>query len=327
MKNLTALSILLAAALLTSCETSVDVPEPPHTPRVALSFTLTPTPQDSSFEELYQQRQLYISSSQSVFDQKALTGRADATVELRDAAGNIVERYEPVRAFLGFSSTGAYRPVLGYQPQPGQTYTLRAAVPGLETVESTQTIPTPPVVESGTYTPRAGGSGTSSSQQRGRVNLVLQDDPATANYYVAYARVLDAQGKPGQWSSLDVDYGDEDTGLNIEQFQLSSLRTRSDVYPFADTNVNGKRISLASDVSFFTTSPCPPGQPSCPTPTYIEVYVSSITPEAYNFYLSRRRYEDSDDSPFAEPAPLTSNVRSGYGLFAGAADATYRIPL
>ena len=53
--------------------------------------------------------------------------------------------------------------------------------------------------------------------------------------------------------------------------------------------------------------------------------MSSITKEACDFYLSRRRYLDSDGNPFAEPAPLASNVRGGYGLFAGAADATYRI--
>ena len=55
--------------------------------------------------------------------------------------------------------------------------------------------------------------------------------------------------------------------------------------------------------------------------------VSSITKDAYDFYLSRRRYYDSDGNPFAEPAPLASNVRPGYGLFGGAADVTYRIQL
>ena len=55
------------------------------------------------------------------------------------------------------------------------------------------------------------------------------------------------------------------------------------------------------------------------------MHVSSITPEAYNFYLSRRRYYDSDGNPFAEPAPLASNVRPSYGLFGGATDVTYRI--
>ena len=80
---------------------------------------------------------------------------------------------------------------------------------------------------------------------------------------------------------------------------------------------------MASDVQF--SSSCYPPGPRCPGPGYIEVHVSSITREAYNFYLSRRRYYESTDNPFAEPAPVVSNVRSGYGLFGGATDATYRI--
>ena len=87
--------------------------------------------------------------------------------------------------------------------------------------------------------------------------------------------------------------------------------------------MNGQRIALASDVRFYNYCP----QPGCPQLGFIEVTVSSITKDAYDFYLSRRRYYDSDANPFAEPAPLASNVRPGYGLFGGAADITYRIQL
>ena len=123
------LTILLAATALAGCETTVNLPEPPHTPRVALLYTLTTAPQDSSFGELYNQRQLYISNSQRVFDTREPTGRADATVELRDAAGAVVERYRHLLS--GGQIRGFYRPVLGFRPQVGQAYTLRASLPGL----------------------------------------------------------------------------------------------------------------------------------------------------------------------------------------------------
>ena len=314
------LTILLAATALAGCETTVNLPEPPHTPRVALLYTLTTAPQDSSFGELYAQRQLYISNSQRVFDTREPTGRADATVELRDAAGAVVERYRHLLS--GGQIRGSYRPVLGFRPQVGQAYTLRASLPGLETAESTLTMPTPAVVESGTYVDRtASGPNPGANGYRGRLNLVIQDNPAVANYYLAFARVLDQQGRPGGWSVLDVDYESQSSSVSIGQFQLSSPQQQYSIYPFADTDVNGQRISLNTDVRF--SSNCFQG--TCPPPGYIEVHVSSITPEAYNFYLSRRRYYDSDGNPFAEPAPLASNVRSGYGLFGGATDVTYRI--
>ena len=122
-----------------------------------------------------------------------------------------------------------------------------------------------------------------------------------------------------------MDYTNRDRTLNLSQFELSDPQNTYNLSPYADTDVNGQRIALSTDVRFSATASCP--STGCVTPGYIEVYVSSITAEAYNFYLSRRRYHDSKDSPFAEPAPLASNVRNGYGLFGGVTDVTYRIRL
>ena len=326
MKNII-LVLLLAATALAGCETAVNLPEPPHTPRVALMYTLTTAPLDSSFQALFEERQLYISNSQRVFSTAELKGRADATVELRDAAGRVVERYRPIitgaNPQYGYpGQAGYYRPVLGFRPQVGQAYTLRATLPGLETAESTLTMPPPAAIESATYTPRT-ASNPGSNYFTGRLSVVLRDDPGTANYYLAFARVLDQQGQPGSWSPVDVDYDSQSNSASIGQFQLSSPRQQYSLYPFADTDVNGQRITMASDVRFYSN--CYQG--NCPPPAFVEVTVSSITLDAYNFYLSRRRYYDSDGNPFAEPAPLASNVRPGYGLFGGATDVTYRIRL
>lgn len=322
MKTSTLLGLALASTALAGCETTVDLPEPPHTPRVSLLYTLTTAPLDSSFQELYNGRQLYVSKSQSVFNTTEIAGRADAQVELRDASGRAVEHYRPIQSnSTGYGSSGYYRPVLGFLPQPGQTYTLRATLPGLETAESTLTMPQPAVVESGTYVPATGNG--SPNQYQGRLSVVLRDNPATADYYLAFARVLDRNGQPGDWSPVQVDYQSQSSTVSIGQFQLSSPQQRYSVFPFADADVNGQRISMVSDVYFYGS--CYSGNCSPQAPGYIEVTVSSLTRDAYNFYLSRRRYFDSDGNPFAEPAPLASNVRGGYGLFAGSADVTYRI--
>lgn len=60
-----------------------------------------------------------------MFSTDRLNGRADAAVELRDAAGRLVERYRPVannyQGPVGYSpKPGYYRPILGFRPQPGQ---------------------------------------------------------------------------------------------------------------------------------------------------------------------------------------------------------------
>ena len=328
----TSLSLLLLAALaLAGCETATDLPEPPHTPRVSLFYILTPAPQDSAFGDLFRQRQLYVSNSQHVFSTDQLKGRADAVVELRDATGRVVERYRPVADNYGSGyggNPGYYRPRLGFWPQPGQAYTLRATLPGLETAESTLTLPGVPTIESASYQARS-VSGPNTSYANGRLTVAVADDPNAANFYLAFARLLDAQGQPLAYSSLEPDNDSQNNSASVDQFQLSSARSQFSrgtfgLQPFADTNFNGQRLTLATDIRYnigcYTQGPCP-------RPAFIEVTVSSLTADTYNFYLSNRRYYDSDGNPFAEPAPLAGNVRSGYGLLGGAADATYRIPL
>jgi len=319
----TAAFTLLAGMALAGCEQVVDLPEPPHTSRVALFHMLSTAPEDSSFQELFYQRQLYVSNSQRVFDMSEIKGRGDAQVELRDAAGSVVERYRPVSINNGYLQPGSYRPTRGFRPQPGQAYTLRATVPGLETAESTLTMPTPATIETASYVARTPGPNSNPNEQQGRLTLILRDDPATANYYLAYARVLDQQGRPIENGVVDVDYDSQTNAVTIGQFQLSSPRQQYSLYPFADTDLNGQRITLASDVRYYTFC----FQSNCPQPAFVEVHVSSITRDAYEFYLSRRRYYDSNGNPFAEPAPLASNIRPGYGLFGGATDVKYRIPL
>ena len=320
----------LVALALAGCETATDLPEPPHTTRVSVFYVLTTAPQDSSFSELFQQRQLYISNSQRVFDANLLTGRPDAAVELCDAAGRVLERYRPVanNYSAGYGNyPGYYRPVLGFRPQVGQAYTLRATLPGLETAESTLTLPSVPVIESASYQVRSASTG--GRYATGRLTVTVRDDPGAANYYVVFARLLDAQGQPMGYDTVEPDRDSQANAGSIDQFQLSSAQQQYrlgayGIQPFADTNLNGQRLTLATDVRY--SAGCY-SQGACPQPAFIEITVSSITADAYNFYLSNRRYYDSDGNPFAEPAPLAGNVRSGYGLFGGATDATYRIPL
>ncbi|MBF9143668.1 DUF4249 domain-containing protein [Hymenobacter properus] len=327
MKNLS-LALLLAAAALAGCESDAGLPEPPHTPRVSLFYVLTQAPQDSSYQELFQQRQLYVSNSQHVFSTERPQGRTDAAVELRDAAGRVVERYRPVGSNFSASyrgDPGYYRPVLGFRPQPGQPYTLRATLPGLETAESTLTLPAAPTIESVSFQKRGA---TVYGTATGRLSVSVRDDAGADNYYLVFARALNAQGQPTAYGDLRTDE-DDDSGISIDQFQLSSAQQQYSlgaygIHPYADTNHNGERLTLNADVRY-NTGCYTPGV--CPPPAFIEVTVSSLTADAYNFYLSNRRYYDADGNPFAEPAPLAGNMRQGYGLFGGATNATYRVQI
>ena len=313
---------------LTACETVLDVPEPPHTPRLALRYVLTSNPADTAFVELAEQQLLFISNSQRVFDTRPLQGRLDAAVELRDGTGAVVETFRSDTTRSGpnytyYRGRGFYRPTRGLVPRPGATYTLRASAPGFEAVSGSLTFPMAPTVTAGTFSPRPPANGNS-NLRAGRLTLTVPDDPATANYYIAYARVINAQGETV--SVLDVDYDSQQNSAGIGQFQLSSPRQQYSIEPFSDAGANGQVLTLAADIRYYAPY-CSPQGPPCAPPAFIEITVSALTPDTYQFYLSRRRYYDSDGNPFAEPAPLASNLANGYGLFGASADTKYRIAL
>lgn len=322
----------LAALLLAGCETTVDVVPPAHTPRLSLAYTLSNQPQTADYQKFFESRALYVSTSQGVLETKALQGRSDATVELRDATGQVVEQFLP-RGRAGYgpdSLPGYYRPRRGYAGQPGATYTLRASAPGVEAVEAQLTLPLPATLEAGSYVaqPLAPGSSPNGYGFSGRLSFAIADNAATADYYLAYARVLDGRGH--YWGQVTQDYSarnHDGPDIKLNRFDLSEPGSPYQTLPLSDAGRNGQRLVYSSDVSTHYSGPYDPQNPTPPAPAYLEVTVSSLRPATYEFYQSIQRYFDTDGNPFAEPAPLRSNVQGGYGLFGGATDVTLRLKL
>lgn len=320
---------LVAACLLLSlaaCEQVIDVPEPAHTPALAVRYTLGTTPADSGWNSYKGYRQLYVSASQKLFDTRPLHGLTTATARLYDAGGAVVEEFQPGPGYGGFGgdNAGYYVPTRNFTGQPGSTYRLRVEAPDYEAVESTLTLPAGSAnVLGATYTPKAdNGFG----QKRGKLVVTLQDDGATADYYVATVRFLDLQGRPtlfGRVGNDDDDNGGSSTDFDAGRFQLSFPFGTEGLYPYADSDVSGRTFTLNADVvvdaiDFLTGQPIP-GQ--------IEVTISRLTADAYQFWLSLDRYQSVDGNPFAEPAPLRSNIPHGFGLFGGEVDTRVLVPL
>lgn len=329
MKNASQWLPVAALLALTGCETAVDIPAPEHTPRLALSYVLSNQAPDSLFWLTYPHRLLTVSVSQSTFNTKPVRQPVNAVVELLDAGGQVVEefrgRYRYYNPTTQDSIDAYYVPRNGFAGQPGQRYTLRASLPGLETAESTLSLPALATIAEAAFVRRTTNQGDYAFA--GRLTVSIPDNGATTDYYVATARILDANGR--FWGPLGPDYQNDDendSGVSIERFRLSaSYNSRPTAY--ADQNVNGRTITLAQNVQGYFNGGYDPSNPMVPAPAFVEVTISTITRETYDFYQSMQRYEESDGNPFAEPAPLATNIRNGYGCFGGASDVKYRIPI
>lgn len=313
----------LALPLLSACETAIDVPEPEHTPRVALMLVVDNLPAtDSVQRESYLGRMPFVSVSQRLYDLTPLQGSNQATLEVRGADGAVVERYRPVsqQQSPGYPynyGSGQYRPTLRYQYQPGQAYSVRVTVPGIEVAESQLTMPTPVPVQA-TLTPL---SSTDIYQSRARLTVSFTDPAAAGDYYLASAQLVDAAGRRASY----LNYEDETSGSGVDvtpAYRLSEGGSWYAMYPFSDATANGQRISFSTNVTYYDNSGQPGGGP-----LYLQVTLTHLTRDLYLFYNSYTQYNDNDGNPFAEPTPLYSNIRPGFGVFGGSTDASVRLPL
>lgn len=324
MKTLLLRGALAATLGLASCESVVPIDLPAYTPRLSVAYTLSNHAPPAGAQDFFDSRALYVSTSQSITNINRLAGRADATVELRDASGQVVEQFRP-RGRGGYGGTdstqGFYVPVRGYVGQSGQRYTLRASAPGVDGVEASLTLPAAPTIEGGSY---ALSTMQPNYQYQGRLTFSIRDNAATTDYYMAYARVLDAAGQ--YWGQVSQDYAARNSlgpEIKLARLDLSRPGSPYQTLPISDAGRQGQRLSFSEDVSLSGFR----GSSSGVEPAFIEVIVSSIPAETYEFYQSIQRYYDTEGNPFAEPAPLRSNIQGGYGLFGGATDTKLRIRL
>jgi len=192
-------------------------------------------------------------------------------------------------------------------------------MPALPTIEGASFVQQP--------VPAAGGSGFLYDYY-GVLSFAIPDQSATTDYYVAYARVLDAAGAPWGYAYQDDDIRNSSgPTIDLNQFGLSYIGNVNSIKPISDAGRNGQRLLYSNAVGLSYSRPYNPANPGRPRPGYLEVTVSAIPASSYDFYQSLQRYRSANDNPFAEPAPLRSNVPGGYGLFGGATDVTLRFPI
>ena len=285
---------LLALGMLgfAGCESVIDVPEPPHTPSLAVRYALgTLTAPDSVTQEFLGHRQLFVSASQRLFDTRPLRPLTNAVARLYDdgAGGALVEEFRAGRPYgalrFGPDTAGYYVPTRGFVPQPGGTYRLRVEAPDYPAVESRLTLPAAaPQILSATFTPRVG---TGNNDYRGRLVVTIADDPAATNYYTALARVLDAAGQPIPYGYV-TEVSDDNAGpTNVRgsRLMLSSAYGSGDLLPYAAVGGTSS-FTLNADLSVSIFDP----QTGLPlVGAQLEVVISRLSFDTYQFWLSSQR--------------------------------------
>ncbi|MXZ18530.1 MAG: DUF4249 domain-containing protein [Rhodothermaceae bacterium] len=177
-------------------------------------------------------------------------------------------------------------------PQSGVAYTLSVEVDGYARIHATDQIPAELKVQNVQY-----------EDDGQRMQITLEDEDGVNNYY-AVSIFSSPQIIQQSFSVLNAELSEQMKQFAVQDpFTPYSDRPQVDVALIHDKPFDGKQFDLSLDLGFGSEDPT--------------THVRSVSKAYYDYFLSRVVQGNIIGSPFAEPAPLKSNVRGGQGIFAG----------
>lgn len=185
--------------------------------------------------------------------------------------------------------------------RPGINYKLVALAPGYDQVEAEDTAPTPAILDSVFYNPKAYPD--SEGNNFYKVELLLQDNAFKRDYYEIVLKYYKNADKysiirlRGDYEQVIMNEGDEEF--------------YSDICIFSDEFINGSKYQLKLKTSDALSE------------NKKELHLLSISETLYKYRKSWIRHSSAqypDITNPIEPVTLFSNIKGGYGIFAGYSD-------
>lgn len=275
----TLFSMVLCAAVLLGCETTVEVDVAAHTPQLVVTGLIEP---GRPWHVLVQRT---AGTGETAPDLPVAV--PDATVTIRaDGGSEIVLRHRG----------GGFYHAAGPLPEAGAVYHLQAAAEGFAPVQASTRLPAPAPVTAFRL---------DATPAEHRAEITLADPGTTRDFYEVFVlddarfypvpfTVVNPELMP-QLQALDVDdlFDPERAGRPLERVLLH------------DGPFDGTRFTLRLAVE----SPW-----NAATAT---VYVRAVSEAYYRYMRSIRLQKGAAHHPFIEPVAARSNIRGGQGVFAG----------
>jgi hypothetical protein len=319
--RLLAVVLVFTGLVSSGCESTVDVEVSDHTPQLVVN----------SLFANGERWAVEVSRTTGAFQGDTLSSPRftldDATVTVTapgDRARTLSYTDTLTREELvGFRASlpGAYTS-LESAPEPGQPYIVRVEAGGYEPVEAISRIPAPVPVTVTSTASRLPTDIPIVVQQR-IITLRIQDPPGEKNYY--WVRIAQFRRN----SSREVSFTTRDRSIiNDAPSDLDDTGevTLSRAY-FEDALFDGRahEVDLVVEEGFGQPTPGSGAGEDDPYPYFI-VEVGVLSADLYEYLVSARILDETNDNPFAEPVNLYSNVESGYGLVAGRHLRRFTVP-
>lgn len=241
----------------------------------------------------------------------------DAIVQLF-ANGELLENLQRVNLQGTYLSTAT--------PQPNTAYTLKISSPNLPSVEATATMPNPVKID----TVVIKNTNIQENAIKAKLGISFTDPANVTNYYSISCAYIDTAHSP---------YGDnfglyENSYFGTTDPAILAENTDSQAQdPFEDIgNQDNDPIQyFEGGVVYFTDALFENKQKEIELYKHLNLYngdtslhnivvtnvLYTVSPELYLHQRSLKLYYQTSDNPFAEPVQVYSNIKNGYGIFAG----------
>lgn len=264
--------------LFSSCERDADIPLPKSEPKMALTCFLSP---DSPIKVL-------LVKVNPIYNTK-LPEYPDfienATVYMTDGVDTVLLTLEPTQKSYYEDLTSKLK-ITG-----GKRYWVWANAPGLPTVSASTTIPKQYIKDSDLSSQFI--AYTQGSDSAYQIQVSWKDIPQTRNYYRLQPWLID--------SNL--------SSIGFNDYLLSYSSNREYV---SDLDKDGQILDFVNESYTFYGND--PDRNQITTRTLL-VYFLTTSEEYYKYHLSLLNY--SGDSPFVNPSNRYTNIKGGFGVFAG----------
>ncbi len=247
--------------------------------------------------------------------------RQTVVVIADDQGGADTLREPPEKRITGIN----YRSVRGMRPRPGVTYTLRVEMPGF--IDS-QTLSPPPPVEASAQLPKRVSMQNivySNDHETSSLRFSIEDPPG-ANYYRLELFQVAPENGGDIFNYRAVDFRSTNPSFRFDYGEVGDLEQREEIdfdfyghAVFSDALFDGTSHDI--EIAF---------EPYI-SPQFEPRFLVVLSTLSYDFFmyhhtLDRHRNADigSDYAPEIFPVPVYTNIKNGFGIFAGYVTDTYR---
>jgi len=248
---------------------------------------------------------LLLRSSRSVIDTASFQNIEDAIVTIKDDNGSTIET-------LNYVENGFY---IGQTfPQENQTYNLEVTHPNYTNVTSSDSLPSPIIINSidtSTIVDPINGD-------RLQITLDFEDPESAQNYYLIETYSVNEYLviKNSDTTEYELDTIKQFMILTDEVFQNGGSPFRLQGL-FNDLLFNGQNKALELEIPYDNFSGIEVGYEWSYKTLSVRVYLHNISKSYYYYRTSLELYQSASGNPFAQPVQVYSNIENGFGVFAG----------